>query len=799
MSYRGGHGRGRGRAWGSSGDFFRQFRGRGGGGGTPQGYQDTQLYDDDNAEAGDDGSTGSLNDSRSSHYDSCGMAKWSTEKAEVNVFFNLMERLNGGGYGQLKSLTGRCFGLNLSSAVLEKYRRTDRGGNSMIYVTFHHVQSDPFAPGSEVEVSMPIPFDMSPLITFDGNEADQRNERFQAVRRVAAEDFLLRKFKKILFHSDDDGFVDCHSTSNRREGNIDVTRVSPHVLPRSAARIDVFRPPINSFTSWIHFLCRVKLPGHGRRIDGHGIIRIVKDQLLRSMTELWAELSDVAPPSHTENIDTSSAVAAVRSYMDYVHDQEWLRSQLIDSNLSAFVVNGAILPRAAGNSDRPLGTSKRNEDGVVAVPFESPPELLRSFTLPCSGRVVEGMGLPFAGLTLIAGGGFHGKSTLLRSLELGIYNHTPWDGRAFVVTDPSAAKIRAEDRRAVHGVAIDSFITNLPFSKDTSFFITSEASGSTSQASNLMEALELGATTLLVDEDTSATNLMYRDAVMQGLVPSSEEPITSLVERIPMLVKEKRVGVILVVGGSGQYFPHADVVLVMKNYHVRDATQQAKTLGMQYPVVVATETKKSTSHELPFSFHKRHVDPRPTFMSLASTASSRGYGRGGYGHGPAPPRMQLKVSASSANRIRVGLDEEIDLSLVEQLVEEGQLQAIAQCIALCFDKGEKWVDEIQKNFSNDLPAAANSNNNNQAGLSSACPPLLPSSVSISSGSSSQFRLGGVTNYSRLIYACEQHLRASHLELRTPSAYIPRGFSTLPRVMEIGAALNRLRSLRTKCL
>lgn len=51
--------------------------------------------------------------------------------------------------------------------------------------------------------------------------------------------------------------------------------------------------------------------------------------------------------------------------------------------------------------------------------------------------------------------------------------------------------------------------------KDTTLFRTPDASGSTSQAANIQEALELGATALLLDEDVCATNFMIRDARMQ--------------------------------------------------------------------------------------------------------------------------------------------------------------------------------------------------------------------------------------------------------------------------------------------
>ena len=61
-------------------------------------------------------------------------------------------------------------------------------------------------------------------------------------------------------------------------------------------------------------------------------------------------------------------------------------------------------------------------------------------------------------------------------------------------------QVRAEDGRPVTGLDISPFINNLPRGRDTCQFSTEDASGSTSQAANIMEALEAEATSLLVDE-----------------------------------------------------------------------------------------------------------------------------------------------------------------------------------------------------------------------------------------------------------------------------------------------------------
>lgn len=803
-------------------------------------------------------STSSLDDSSrmQHHVPSRGQRR----RAESTNLLYLIQSIDGGAYGQLKSLTGRSFFIPFGISPSFSFRSSSAQEKKMddygIIVTFLQVQSDPFAPGSVIEIELSLPFQVEPLIYLRSTEGSHNastisidqgnsfsfNHREEEIRLIAGEDFLLRMWKACLFEGVeenelseehrcspgvDPNYGASYSGRDQRNRAVEVIRISSHVIPRSATQLD-------PASSTVRFYLRVKLPGRGRRIDGSGICRILKEDLLQRISQLWSILDGSLDASSRNFVryagvgdDTLKILHTAESgkelmlhYIDHIHDQEWLRCQLPEKGLAAFVVNNAILPRAAGNSLRPMAAEE-------CVCFDAPASLAVSFLLPRTKKRITGMGLPQAGLTVIAGGGFHGKSTLLRSLELGIYNHIPSDGRAFVVTDPTAVKIRAEDRRSVHGVNIETFISNLPFGKDTTCFTTCEASGSTSQAANIMEALELGAHTLLLDEDTSATNLMYRDVLVQALVPPKDEPITPLVERISTLLKEKRISFIIVVGGSGQYFQYADKVIVMNNYRARDATGEAKAISQQqfhhFSMNATSENLGNGTSVSPSSLSScgaefalppvRHLDPLKTFSSLSTMRpqyrGSRGRGRG---HSFSKDsregqNVRIKVGASSAQRIRCA-EEEIDLSLVEQLVEEGQLQAIAQCVALCYDKGSKWMEDVQRDtnrehteghcglqkgtelyFHGDFFPASHS-------LSP--PSLLPFSL-VSSCKAISFPLGSPSHFARLVWSCEWALRRAGLELRTPSAYMPRGFSSLPRVMEIGAALNRLRTLRTRPL
>lgn len=261
-------------------------------------------------------------------------------------------------------------------------------------------------------------------------------------------------------------------------------------------------------------------------------------------------------------------------------DQAYIREQLPKMGLCAFVANGSVLPRESGVSQRPMRSS---------VPFQSPETMEVTMELPHRG-MIRGMGIR-KGITLIAGGGYHGKSTLLKALELGVYNHIAGDGREYVITDDTAVKIRAEDGRSVKKTDISMFVNDLPSGKNTKEFYTEDASGSTSQAANVVEAMESGTKLLLIDEDTSATNFMVRDELMQRVVHRNQEPITPFIERAGYLFETCGISTILVAGSSGAYFHIADCILQMEQYRPKDITALAKKEAEQFPAVSIPEDK----------------------------------------------------------------------------------------------------------------------------------------------------------------------------------------------------------------
>jgi predicted ABC-class ATPase len=512
-----------------------------------------------------------------------------------------------------------------------------------------YVQGDPFASPSKFRVKVPP------------NIARIPRELFQSrSREIALRDYLTRQFDKAAY-----------STSSKRgsgkSGTIAVTRFGQEVLERTSAFILDSTASELGDLGGVEIRFSVGLPAGGRSILG------------RQAAEM---LCEYIPRIVSQSLKYSSLNAAeCRRHVETVEDADWLRQQLAENGLVAFVADGSILPRRSGVDNRSLLND--------AVAFVSPPSLKVEFNCPNRG-LIWGMGIP-VGITLIVGGGYHGKSTLLRAIELGVYNQIPGDGREFVVTSPAAVKIRAEDGRSVAGVDISPFINHLPQGRDNVQFSTGNASGSTSQAANIIEALEVGrrqkeegrgkkeeaqsfvletqlvaisegdlVPVLLVDEDTAATNFMIRDRRMQALIAKDKEPITPFIDKVKQLYADYGVSTILVMGGSGDYFDVADTVISMDNFEAYDVTKKAKEIANNYSTSRAAEGGES------FGEITQRV-PVP-----ASLDPSRG-------------RRDVRVKVRDVDELAFGT-EEIDLGAVEQIVDRGQLRAIAS--AMVYAKGQ---------------------------------------------------------------------------------------------------------------
>jgi predicted ABC-class ATPase len=473
--------------------------------------------------------------------------------------------------------------------------RYDLGGCELF---IDHVQSDPFAPPSKIRLRISQKMAAFPEELFKNR-----------IRKTALEDYLSRAFIREINREKDKNF------------RIEMDVCGQEVLQRTSMQVH---------SEQVEARLAVGLPAKGRRIMG----RQAADLLCRELP-LLAERAMIYASLDAEKI---------KSHVQTIEDQEYLRSRLREKGLIAFVGNGAMLARASGVSDRPL----ENEN---AVSFYSPPEMETKFELPNRGNI-RGMGIP-AGVTVIVGGGYHGKSTLLKALERGVYNHIPGDGREWVVSDKSAVKIRAEDGRAVTGGDISPFINSLPGGQSTDFFTSSNASGSTSQAANIVEALEAGTGLTLVDEDTSATNFMIRDSRMQALVAKENEPITPFIDRIRELYTELEISTVVVMGGSGDYLGEADTVIMLKNYIPSLVTATAREIVEKYPQERKAETPAplkpvSPRRIMPESFHLGPKD---------------------------------KVGAKGRQIIRFK-KQPLELNFLEQLVHESQTRSIAAILKI---------------------------------------------------------------------------------------------------------------------
>lgn len=468
-----------------------------------------------------------------------------------------------------------------------------------------HVQGDPFASPSRVRVGVTRETSGFPVDTTSSGS-----------RTTALCDYLTRRF-----------FDACKrfSRGNRgtgKSGLITIDRPGQEILERSSV---VVNAEVVEARFW------VGLPARGRRISG-------KDAQIMLLKELPAIVENAMFAGSTDLGD-------LYRHIELAEDADALRNKLSEMGLIAFVSNGALLPRASGIDSRPL-------DAAKAVRFFSPPSYEVEVDLPNRGTV-SGMGIP-EGVTLIVGGGYHGKSTLLNAVEVGIYNHIYGDGRELCVADPETVKIRASDGRNIEKTDISPFINNLPLSKDTRAFSTENASGSTSQAANISEAIEVGAQVLLLDEDTSATNFMIRDHRMQQLVSKDKEPITPFLDKVRQLYEEKGISTVLVMGGSGDYFSVADHVIQLADYKATDVTEKA--------------------HE------------------ISRTAGTDRLSEGGGGFGTIRSRFPVSESFNpyrGNRRVKVasrGLHEvlfgrtTIDLLDLEQLVDPSQTNAISQAI-----------------------------------------------------------------------------------------------------------------------
>ncbi len=508
---------------------------------------------------------------------------------------SILSRLDGRNYKAYKELAG-CYELEKLTLFID------------------HVQGDPFAAPSKLRLRVPISISKIPLSMFETR-----------VQKISLEDYLSRQIQ---------GLIASHGRSGRGSGKSGIIQID------SGGQEILERTSIELTQDWVEARIELGLPAAGRRILGWEAQSLLLDTL--------PQISEKG--LHYANIKPEKAL----QFIECAENQKYIRTWLEKSGYVAFVANQSILPRLSGASDLPMRDNP--------VPFQSPQTLEISLDLPYpripdhpeSSRIM-GMGIP-RGVCLIVGGGYHGKSTLLRALERGVYSHIPEDGREYVVTCPDAVKIRSEDGRRVEKVDVSPFINDLPQGRNTKVFSSDDASGSTSQAASIMEALEMGSSLLLMDEDTSATNFMIRDRRMQELVDREHEPITPYLDRVREIYERFSVSTILVMGGCGDYLEMADPVIMLKDFVPQDFTAKAHAIATKIETGRFSEAVKPMSAEL-----SRSPDPD-------SFSAARG-------------KKDVKIDIRGLDEILYGRIA-LDLRALEQLVDGSQTRAVGYAIHL---------------------------------------------------------------------------------------------------------------------
>lgn len=503
----------------------------------------------------------------------------------------LLEKIDHKGYPAYKETKG-CYQFNGYVLVIE------------------HVQGDPFAALSQIKIKV------------KGKDANIISDYYyEAYKRIAVQDYILRQLGRDIYKNS-------YSTKGSgKSGLMSISRCGQEILERSACQID-------SHNGDVVVRMEIGFPANGRTINARGLEKI----LFNILPEI------VNHNLYYKNMNKKE----LKNVVELAENQYYIRKELKNKELIAFIADGSILPRESGISQKPL---------TEAVRFQSPETMKVKIKLP-NGETISGMGIP-KGITLIVGGGYHGKSTLLEALERGVYNHIAGDGREYVITDIDAIKIRAEDGRSIAGTDISMFINNLPNKLDTKKFVTENASGSTSQAANVVEAIEAGSTVFMIDEDTSATNFMIRDELMQLVVTKDKEPIIPYIDKIKDLYKTYDISTILVAGSSGEYFYKADKIIQMESYKVYDITEYAKQKAYEYKG----------------NWQESHIEVKSKTPSIQRSIAQY---KGWIGE-------RVKIKVNGRDEVSINKDS-IDTRYIEQLVDAEQLRTIGYIIRYMHEK-----------------------------------------------------------------------------------------------------------------
>ena len=453
---------------------------------------------------------------------------------------------------------------------------------------FTKVQGDPHAPPSVIEIVIP-------------SRAHKLSKTlFKQEYYIPLTDYISRALYRIT------------KKLSKRCGSgyscyIGIPRPGPWILKRSCAEIKDRDIVLRIY---------IGLPARGRRILGDRARKLLLESIPKIINTI------ISLRNNEEEIE---------KHIECYLDQEYLRQWLYENNYAFFIADRSILPRESSISEKPMAN---------AIPFKSPKSFKVAVKLP-SGKLVTGMAMPM-GVILITGGGYHGKTTLLEAIQEGIYNHIKGDGREYIVSRKYTIMVRAEDGRIVSSVDISSFIEQLPMNSDTIKYSSLDASGSTSMAASINEAIEAGAELILIDEDTSATNLLFKDNVMAKII--TKEPIRPLCLQVRDLVRKTKASVIIVASASSSFLGVADKIILMEDYIPRDITPKVK---------------ENVPHkiELDYKLPKNRI-----FHGIKGLRRIRAKG--------------YKIAAEYIDGVKF----ELDLSYYPRIVEKGQVKFIAHIV-----------------------------------------------------------------------------------------------------------------------
>lgn len=391
-----------------------------------------------------------------------------------------------------------------------------------IGLVIDHVQGDPYAPASRMRLDLYPSFHPHLAIPTD------------PVERLALEDLFLREFCARLPS-------ESIPAGDGPGGRVRSAHPDETIRPRSAS----------SCGRALSLRFSYSFPAQARRLLAEPAAAVLTNRI----PALALEIAQLVTPER------------VREHAAHLRRRQMIRQALDERGLCAFLPAGSITWRLPDGTPAP---------GAVAL--QVPADLSTRLEL-ADGTSLEGLAFP-RGVTVLVGSAFHGKTTLLEALGRASCDLGPKDGLSLACAVAATEFVRVEEGRSVAATDLSPFFRRLP-GQNPSSFVSERASGATSQAANLHEALASGAKLVLIDEDASAANFLTRDPRISKLLPDGESVIP-LAHRARELA-EHGTSLVVVAGASSEWLSVADRVLVLSSFQPSDVTARAKEVAPDAP------------------------------------------------------------------------------------------------------------------------------------------------------------------------------------------------------------------------